>query len=47
MLRQAVADGFHDAARFRRDAVRPDPFRSRLPAIVADLEFPADPFAPR
>ncbi len=47
MLRQAVADGFHDAARFKSESLF-DPIRSDpdFRATVADLEFPADPFAP-
>ena len=46
MLRQAVADGFHDAVRFKSESLF-DPIRSDpdFRATVADLEFPADPFA--
>ena len=47
MLREAVADGFRDPVRLRSD---PDlgPLRSspEFPALILDLEFPADPFAP-
>ena len=47
MLRQAVVDGFHDAARVRSeslfDSLRCDP---GFLGIRADLEFPAAPFAP-
>jgi hypothetical protein len=47
LLRQAVAHGFRDAARLRKeprfDPIRPDAdFRS----ILDGLKFPADPFAP-
>jgi hypothetical protein len=47
MLRQAVADNFRDAARLRSDPDF-DPARSdpEFAAIVADLAFPVDPFAP-
>ncbi len=46
MLRQAAADGFNDAARLQKEStfgpIRSDPdFR----AILADIEFPAQPFA--
>ncbi len=48
LLRQAVADGFRDATKLRTD---PDLASIRggrdFAAILADLEFPADPFAPR
>jgi hypothetical protein len=46
MLRQAVADGLHDAARLRDESLF-EPLRSDpgFRAILADLEFPAEPFA--
>jgi hypothetical protein len=46
MLRQAVADGFHDAARLRGESLF-EPLRSDpgFRALLADLEFPAEPFA--
>ena len=48
LLRQAADDGFKDAARLKKeptfDPIRSDPnFR----VIVADIEFPAQPFAAR
>jgi hypothetical protein len=46
MIQQAVADGFNDVERLRSDpwlgTINADP---RFSAIVADLGFPADPFA--
>jgi hypothetical protein len=46
MLRQTVADGLHDAARLRGESLF-EPLRSDpgFRAILADLEFPAEPFA--
>jgi len=45
MLRQAAADGFKDAARLRREptfeSIR---FNAGFAAILADIEFPAQPF---
>jgi hypothetical protein len=45
MLRQAVADGFHDAARLRGESLF-EPLRSDpgFRALLADLDFPAEPF---
>jgi hypothetical protein len=47
MLRQALADGFHDAARLRGESLF-DPLRTdpTFRALVAELEFPAESFAP-
>ena len=47
MLRQAVAEGFRDATRLRTES-QFDPIRAdtAFSAILADLEFPVDPFAP-
>ncbi len=46
MLRQAAADGFKDSARLRREStfesIRSNP---EFTAILADIEFPAQPFA--
>ncbi|MGO9469832.1 MAG: protein kinase domain-containing protein [Isosphaeraceae bacterium] len=46
MLRQAAANGFKDAARLRREStfesIRSNP---DFAAILADIEFPAQPFA--
>ncbi len=48
MLRQAAADGFKDAGRIRREStfesIRSNP---EFAAILADIEFPAQPFASR
>jgi hypothetical protein len=46
MLRQAVADSFHDAARLRGESLF-EPLRSDpgFRAILAGLGFPAEPFA--
>lgn len=46
MLRAALADGFHDAVRLRKEQAF-EPFRA-LPEfreILLDAQFPADPFA--
>ena len=46
MLRQALADGFHDAGELRGESLF-DPLRSDpgFRTLLADLEFPAEPFA--
>jgi len=48
MLREAVANGFRSASRLRNEpefaSFRSDP---AFQAIILDLEFPANPFAPR
>ncbi len=48
MLRQAADDGFKDAARLKKESTF-DPLRSDpgFRAIVADIEFPAQPFESR
>jgi hypothetical protein len=48
MLHQAAADGFKDATRLRKESIF-DPLRAyaEFAAIVADIEFPAQPFGPR
>jgi len=48
MLREAVADGFRDAPRLQNES-RLDPIRSDpgFAAVLAGLQFPDDPFAPR
>jgi hypothetical protein len=46
MLRQAADDGFKDAARLRRESAL-QPIRSHpdFAAILADIEFPLQPFS--
>ena len=45
-LRQAVAAGYRDGLRMRRDAeLAPLHSRKEFQALVGDLAFPTDPFA--
>jgi len=46
-LREAISAGYRDVTEMRRDT-KLDPLRSRsdFQALLLDLAFPADPFAP-